>query len=146
MEINVMASTSAKMITASEIKPPITLTPDDYKRLSLLARAAENKMPDVASVLTEELDRAHVLADGHPSKTVRMGSEVRFRDDATGAVQTATLVYPDSADISLRKISVLTPVGAALVGLSAGSSITWETRSGEVRRLTVLEARGPQIA
>lgn len=141
-----MVSTSAKMITASEIKPPITLTPDDYKRLSLLARAAENKMPDVASVLTEELDRAHVLADGHPSKTVRMGSEVRFRDDATGAVQTATLVYPDSADISQRKISVLTPVGAALVGLSAGSSITWETRSGEVRRLTVLEARGPKIA
>lgn len=141
-----MASTSAKMVTASEIKPPITLTPDDYKRLSLLARAAENKMPDVASVLTEELERAHVLADGYPSKTVRMGSEVRFRDDATGAVQTATLVYPDSADISQGKISVLTPVGTALIGLSVGSSITWETRSGEVRRLTVLEARGPQIA
>jgi regulator of nucleoside diphosphate kinase len=103
-------------------------------------------MPDVASVLTEELERAHVLAVGHPSQTVGMGSEVRFRDDATGIVQTATLVYPDSADISQGKISVLTPVGAALVGLSAGSSITWETRSGEIRRLTVLEARGPQIA
>lgn len=141
-----MALTSAKTMPTSEIKPPITLTPDDYKRLSRLARAAENKMPDVASVLAEELERAHVLADGHPSQTVRMGSEVRFRDDTTGTVQTATLVYPDSADISQGKISVLTPVGAALVGLSAGSSITWETRSGETRRLTVLEARGPQIA
>ena len=141
-----MALTSAKTMPTSEIKPPITLTPDDYKRLSRLARAAENKMPDVASVLAEELERAHVLADGHPSQTVRMGSEVRFRDDTTGTVQTATLVYPDSADISQGKISVLTPVGAALVGLNAGSSITWETRSGEIRRLTVLEARGPQIA
>ena len=103
-------------------------------------------MPDVASVLTEELERAHVLADGHPAQTVCMGSEVRFRDDSTGTVQTATLVYPDNADISHRRISVLTPVGAALVGLSAGSSITWETRSGELRRLTVLEVRGPQIA
>lgn len=141
-----MAITSTKTVTCSEIKPPITLTPDDYRRLSLLARAAENKMPDVASVLTGELERAHVLADGHPSQTVRMGSEVRFRDDSTGTVQTATLVYPDSADISQGRISVLTPVGAALVGLRAGSSITWETRSGEIRRLTVLEARGPQIA
>lgn len=141
-----MPSTSTKTIAASEIKPPITLTPDDYKRLSLLARAAETKMPDMASVLAEELERAHVLADGHHSQTVRMGSEVCFRDDATGTVQTATLVYPDGADISQGKISVLTPVGAALVGLSAGSSITWKTRSGEIRRLTVLEAGYPRIA
>ncbi|UWU66156.1 nucleoside diphosphate kinase regulator [Bradyrhizobium sp. NC92] len=141
-----MSTTSANTIMRSEIKPPITLTADDYKRLSLLARAAENKMPDVASVLTEELERAHVLADGHPAQTVCMGSEVRFRDDANGTVRTATLVYPDDADISRRRISVLTPVGAALIGLSAGNSITWETRTGDLRRLTVLEVRGPQIA
>jgi len=130
----------------SEIKPPITLTANDYKRLSLLARAAENKMPDVASVLTEELERAHVLADGHPARTVCMGSEVRFRDDSNGIVRTATLVYPDDADISRRRISVLTPVGAALIGLSAGDSITWETRTGDLRRLTVLEVRVPHSA
>jgi regulator of nucleoside diphosphate kinase len=141
-----MSTTSANTIMRSEIKPPITLTADDYKRLSLLARAAENKMPDVASILTEELERAHVLADGHPAQTVCMGSEVRFRDDSNGTVRTATLVYPDDADISRRRISVLTPVGAALIGLSAGNSITWETRTGDLRRLTVLEVRGPQIA
>ncbi|WP_456779043.1 nucleoside diphosphate kinase regulator [Bradyrhizobium sp. USDA 3315] len=141
-----MSTTSTNTTMRSEIKPPITLTADDYKRLSLLARAAENKMPDVASVLTEELERAHVLADGHPAQTVCMGSEVRFRDDSTGTVRTATLVYPDDADISRRRISVLTPVGAALIGLSAGNSITWETRTGDLRRLTVLEVRGPQIA
>lgn len=141
-----MSTTSNNTIMRSEIKPPITLTADDYKRLSLLARAAENKMPDVASVLTEELERAHVLADGHPAQTVCMGSEVRFRDASNGTVRTATLVYPDDADISRRRISVLTPVGAALIGLSAGNSIAWETRTGDLRRLTVLEVRGPQIA
>lgn len=103
-------------------------------------------MPDVASVLTEELERAHVLADSHPVQTVCMGSEVRFRDDSTGTVRTATLVYPDDADISRRRLSVLTPVGAALIGLNAGNSITWETRTGDLRRLTVLEVRVPQSA
>ncbi|WP_439361510.1 nucleoside diphosphate kinase regulator [Bradyrhizobium sp. DASA03007] len=143
MEKNTMSITSTKTTTRSEIKPPITLTANDYKQLSLLARAAENKMPDVASVLTEELERAHVLADGHPVQTVCMGSEVRFRDDSTGIVRTATLVYPDDADISRRRLSVLTPVGAALIGLNTGNSITWETRTGDLRRLTVLEVRLP---
>ena len=77
-------------------------------------------MPDLISVLTEELERAHVVSDGRPSQTVCMGSDVEFRDDSTGKVQTVTLVYPSDADISQRKISILTPVGTALIGLSAG--------------------------
>ncbi|WP_249141098.1 nucleoside diphosphate kinase regulator [Bradyrhizobium manausense] len=128
-----------------KIKPPITLTVNDYERLSMLARAAENRMPDVSSVLTEELERAHVLADGRPEHTVCMGSEVQFRDDSSGSVQTVTLVYPGDADISQGRISVLTPVGSALIGLSTGNSITWETRTGDLRRLTVLHVREPQL-
>ena len=57
----------------NEIKPPITLTLGDYERLSLLARAVARRMPDLVSVLTEELERAHVLADGHPEQTVAWG-------------------------------------------------------------------------
>ena len=130
----------------NEIKPPITLTVKDYERLSLLARAAAARMPEVASVLSEELERAHVLADARPQQTVCMGSEVEFRDDSTGKVQNVTLVYPGDADISHRKISVLTPVGTALIGLTAGDSITWETRNGDLRQLTVLNVRVPQPA
>ena len=128
-----------------EIKPPITLTVSDYERLSLLARAAATRMPDLVSVLTEELERAHVLADGRPEQTVCMGSEVEFRDDSSGKSQTVTLVYPGDADISRRRISVLTPVGTALIGLSMGDSITFETRTGDLRRLTVLQVREPQL-
>jgi regulator of nucleoside diphosphate kinase len=50
-------------------------------------------------------------------------------------------VYPEEADISRAKVSVLTPVGTALIGLQAKQSITWETPSGEVRQLTVLAVR-----
>jgi regulator of nucleoside diphosphate kinase len=141
--MNTMSMTSNTAIAVSEIKPPITLSAGDYERLSLLARAAAARMPDVASVLAEELERAQVVADGRPDETVCMGSEVEFRDDSTGKVQTVTLVYPGEADIAQRRISVLTPIGAALIGLSAGDSITWETRTGEPRRLTVLAVREP---
>lgn len=131
---------------SGEIRPRITLTANDYERLSLLARAAASRMPDVSSVLTEELERAHVLDERRLEQTVCMGSEVEFRDDSTGKIQTVTLVYPGDADISQRRISVLTPVGTALIGLSAGDSITWETRSGDVKRLTVLRVGEPRLA
>jgi regulator of nucleoside diphosphate kinase len=131
---------------SGEIKPRVTLTAGDYERLSLLARAAACRMPDLAAVLSEELERAHVLAHGRPEATVCMGSEVEFRDDTTGRIQSVTLVYPGDADISRRKISVLTPVGTALIGLGAGDSITWEARNGELRQLTVLQVREPRPA
>jgi len=127
-------------------KPPITLSAADYERLSQLARAASNAMPDLVPVLIEELDRAHVVTDGHPERTVCMGAEVAFRDDSTGKVETVTLVYPGDADISRRRISVMTPIGTALIGLGIGDSIPWETRSGERRLLTVLDVRAPAPA
>ena len=126
----------------SRAHPRITLSADDYERLSALAHIARNKMPDLAADLAEELGRAQILAKGkHPKHIVRMNSEVEFRDNTTGKVRKVVLVYPEEADISRDKISVLTPVGTALIGLQAGQSITWETPSGEVRQLTVLAVR-----
>jgi regulator of nucleoside diphosphate kinase len=123
-------------------KPRITLTAHDHERLSQLARAAAHTMPDVAAELTEELDRARVLAVGrHPVDVVCMGGEVVYRDDTTGKVQTVTLVYPNEADIAKGRVSVLTPVGTALIGLAVGKSINWKTRTGDLKRLTVLQVR-----
>lgn len=128
-----------------EVRPRRTLGPSDYERLSMLVRAAANTMPDVASSLADELDRAHVLADSHPAQTVHMGGEVEFRDESTGRIQTVTLVYPEEADITNKRVSVLTPIGTALIGLHAGDSITWETRVGNLRALTVLRVCEPQF-
>lgn len=129
----------------SERKPRIVLTAQDHERLSILARTTNGAVQDAAAVLTSELDRAHVLAKGrHPEHTVFMGCEVEFRDDTTDKVQTVTLVYPGEADISQGKISVLTPIGAALIGMRVGHSITWETRAGDLKRLTVIDVREPK--
>jgi regulator of nucleoside diphosphate kinase len=137
-----MMSMKSKATTLNgAVKARITLTAVDYERLSQLARAAANAMPDQVAVLTEELARAEVVADGLLEQTVRMGSEVTFRDDSTGKIETMTLVYPGEADIARQRISVMTPVGTALIGLGIGDSITWATRSGEIRLLTVLDVR-----
>lgn len=125
-------------------KPRITLTDVDHAKLSQLAGAAANTFPDVAAELSDELARARILAKGKQlADTVRMGSEVVYRDESTGRTTTVTLVYPQDADIAQGKISILTPIGTALIGLSVGQSINWTTRSGEVRRLTVQSVREP---
>ena len=113
------------MHTASRAKPNIILSAEDYERLSALAHAARKRMPVLAEELADEIARAHVLANGeHPQHIVCMNSKVEFRDDTTGKVQMVTLVYPDQADISQGKVSVLTPVGTALIGLRTWDSIT----------------------
>lgn len=127
-------------VEMTRLKPQIILSTEDFVSLSALARAAMNKMPELAEGLSEELERADIVDNGEqPQQVVCMGCEVEFRDDTTGKSQKVTLVYPAQADISQGKISVLTPVGTALIGLRAGHSITWDTRTGETRRLTVLK-------
>jgi regulator of nucleoside diphosphate kinase len=122
--------------------PQIALSMEDHRQLSALARAAENTMPDLAAELAEEVARARVLTAGERGDGfVGMNDEVEFRDDVTGTVRRVTLVYPQHADIALGRISVMTPVGAALIGLPRGGSIAWETPSGEQRQLTVLDIR-----
>jgi regulator of nucleoside diphosphate kinase len=136
---------SIENVTPRRIRPSIVLSADDYERLSVLAHAARKHMPDLADELADEVGRARVLAKGEqPQRVVCMNSEVEFRDDTTGKIQRVTLVYPEHADISHRKISVLTPVGTALIGLEEDSSITWKTPNGDVRQLTVLSIRNPQ--
>ena len=123
-------------------KPPITVSREDYVKLSSLVRAAMNRTPDLADGLSEELERAQIVDDARlPVRAVCMGSEVEFRDETTGKTHSVTLVYPAQADIVHGKVSVLTPVGTALIGLRAGQSISWNTRAGETRRLTVLRVK-----
>lgn len=125
-------------------EPPVILDAAWIERLHGLASAAMQRSPDVADRLLQEIDRATVLPSGEvPATVVNIGSRVTFRDETTGREQTVTLVLPENADIAERRASVLTPIGAALIGLSEGSSITWEGRDGETRRLTVSRVRAP---
>lgn len=129
---------------ARRLAPRITLSRDDYERLSALVKSAMISAPDVAEILAGEIARAHVLAAGRcPQDVVSMNSEVAFRDEKTGRIQTMRLVYPPESDVSKGRLSVLTPVGAALIGVRVGESISWETPAGEVRTLTVLSVKDP---
>jgi regulator of nucleoside diphosphate kinase len=137
-------SSSSNPSGGSLQKPEIAIPEEDLDRLSGLAAAAFAKTPDVAEYLESEIERAKILPRGASSEhVVRMGGRAVYRDETTGAIHDITLVYPHEADIEQGRVSVLTPVGAALLGLRPGQSIHWTTRSGETRRLTILV--GPDL-
>jgi regulator of nucleoside diphosphate kinase len=120
--------------------PSIMITMDDMRRLSLLANSSMTRFPRIAHFLARELDRANVVPGEVDLRgVVRMGSQVTYRDEKTGRVRKVTLVYPHEADIDLNRISVLTPVGAALIGLSVGQTIEFQTPTREKRSLTVMD-------
>ena len=121
--------------------PNIVVSNADYERLTDLATASLERLPEVATELLDEMDRAKIVSVGSvPANVVRMGSTVTFRSD-DGRELTETLVYPVDEDSDAHKISVMTPVGAALIGLAEGQSISWTARDGRSHRLTVEKVR-----
>lgn len=124
-------------------KPKIAIGRSDYERLLNLATAADDRLAAVADELMTELDRATIVADERVGdNVVRMGSQARYSTES-GDARTVTLVYPGNADISEGRISVLTPIGVALIGLSVGSSINWRARDGRLHQMTVLSVVPP---
>jgi len=123
-------------------QPHLLVSADDYDRLMELARSTAARYPaDDVQQLLDELHRADIVPpDWMPQGIVAMNSYVEFRNDCTGSIRRVQLVYPYSANISQGRISVLSPVGAALIGLAEGQTIGWDTRNGQSRQLTVLRA------
>nr|PZN85982.1 MAG: nucleoside diphosphate kinase regulator [Pseudomonadota bacterium] len=121
--------------------PEIVVSQVDQQRLTVLAMDALNRAPDVATELIAEMERARVVEEVPPS-VVQMGSIVTYRDDENRE-RRVQLVFPGQADIGAGKISILTPIGTALIGLSEGQSIAWTARDGKVRHLTVLKVENP---
>jgi regulator of nucleoside diphosphate kinase len=136
-----------KNIAHNNPKPPLVIDAADFDRLASLADAALARNVEVAENLLAELDRASVVPAAElPPDTIGMRSDVEFRDNDSGRVQRVQLVFPNEADIAAGRISVLTPIGTALIGLRTGQTIAWTTRGGDVRSLTVLEVGGRQAA
>jgi regulator of nucleoside diphosphate kinase len=90
--------------------------------------------------LAEELEHAAVVpSEGIPEDVVTIGSRVVFVDETTGRQRYVRIVDPMHADLAQLEISVLAPVGAALLGLPVGGSIDWQFPDGKTRRLRVKE-------
>jgi regulator of nucleoside diphosphate kinase len=109
----------------------LIITDRDFHRVAALRPGGQ---------LEEDLERATVVPSAAvPATVVTMHSRVRYFDERTGERREIQIVYPEQADIAKGKISVLAPVGAALLGLSVGQAIRWGFPGGEIRRLQVEE-------
>lgn len=111
----------------------IAITQYDFERLEKLVdrlRSRDN-LPSIANALEEELDRAEIL-DPHavPPDVVTMNSEATVRDLGTGDVETLRVVFPAAAAPRKGAISVLAPLGLALLGARAGEDVTWDMPGG----------------
>ncbi len=132
-------------VARASSRPAIRLSEADLETLSDLAVAVEARLPDVSAMLLREIERATVLpVERMAPDIVRMGSTVEFVDDGTGRRRSGTLVYPAQADIEADRISILTPIGAGLIGLREGQSIAWPDREGETHVLHIVKVTQPK--
>lgn len=126
----------------AQVSPLVTIIDADFDRLDALALAAESAGHPVADFLAAELERAVVRpAEEIEPNVVRMNSRVAFRIGTRREVEVRTLVYPDEyARRSDRDdcISIMTPLGAALIGLRVGTSMSYEAANSARQRVTVV--------
>lgn len=130
----------------NEEAPPLIIDEADYDYLYRLAESAAEETPDVGDYLLEEVSRARLLpSDEMPSDVVRFGAWVTYQDLASGEERRVQLVYPKQADASHARISVVSPLGAALIGLSVGQTISWHVPQRVERRLKVVDVKADSL-
>jgi regulator of nucleoside diphosphate kinase len=118
-------------------KPTIYVTDKDLEQLIELSEATPS---ETARLLEDELFRANIVAQKDiPNDVVTMNSLVRFADLETDELREISLVFPQNQDAHSNRVSVLSPVGAALLGLRVGESISWPMLKGKTKKLFVKE-------
>jgi regulator of nucleoside diphosphate kinase len=119
--------------------PPIIMSSVDQDRLERLLSSKNYRQLPGVDALEREINRATVVEPTQvPPDVVTMNSTIRFVDDVSASEFTLTLVYPKDAGPADR-ISILAPVGSALLGLSVGQSIVWRVPGGRELNVRVLE-------
>ena len=123
-------------------KNPVLLCEEDFRLLKqLVGISLVNDNEEMT--LAYELSRAIVVKDNAlPPHTVRLNSKVRVQDMASKKITDLTIVMPPHADIKQKKISILTPMAAALIGFRKGDEIEWKMPSG-MKKYNVLEVTDP---
>lgn len=126
-------------------RPPIHLLASESDLVAGLALRTEDRQPVVAAMLLEEIERAELhdpetMPDGH----VRLGSTVAFVDERTKQLREVEIVLPANANIAEGRVSILTPMGAALYGLAEGYSISWPDLQGNARPIRIVRVVQPE--
>ena len=135
------------MPTNSGLPPSIIVSSHDLARLDAMLESPAHARNPAAVTLGDELNRAQIVEpDQVPAGTVTMHATVQCEDELTGDVHTLTLVYPHEANVDLGRVSVLAPVGTALLGLTIGQSIDWNAPGGRKLRLRVSQVDSPALS
>ena len=123
---------------------PIYITQDDYSKLRLLlATALHSNANGALQKLREELDRAAVIdPTAIPAGIVTLESTVEFEDLGTSEIEEYTITFPDRANVEEKRLSILAPIGTALIGCRVGDLVQWSTPGG-VRQLKVRRVTPP---
>ena len=121
-------------------RPTVHMIDSEADGLADLAISVRERLPQVSELLLEEVSRANIYSpEKIPGDVVIMNSFVEFMDGSSGTTRSVQLVFPQDADISNGRVSILTPVGAGLIGLRQGQSILWPDREGKERKLTIVK-------
>jgi len=124
----------------TETRPVLILSSLDLQRLERLLESQPADTRAAHAALIEELERATVVEPGAvPPTVVTMNSTVRFGTEPDGKEFERTLVYPTGVDGSAEKVSVLAPIGSAMLGLSVGDSIEWPAPRGGTMTVRIME-------
>ena len=124
---------------AGNARPQIHLLASESDLVADLALRAEHQQPAVAAMLLGEIDRAELHEpETLPEDAVRLGSDVDFVDEKTCQLRKVRLVVPALANIAEGRISILTPMGAALYGLRTNDSIDWPDLDGKSRKIRIV--------
>lgn len=119
-----------------QAQPSLLITQRDYEKLSSLLSGIRSNSTEL---LEEELNRAQIIsANDIPKDVVTMNSKVSFMDLDSEKEWTVSLVYPHAANVEEDRISILAPVGVALIGLKVGQEINWPLPNGRAKRLKVI--------
>lgn len=131
-------------VPAGGVRPPIHLIDSESDMVGDIALRAENRLPVVSAMLLTEIERAELHSrETLPADVVCLGADVDFLDEGSGQRRTVQLVLPADADIAEGRISILTPMGAGLFGLSTGQTIDWPDLEGREHRIRILAVRQP---
>lgn len=125
-------------------RPQIHLLASESDLVADLALKTEYRQPVVAAMLLEEIERAELHGlETMPLGHVKLNSRVTFVDEKSGQARTMQLVLPAEASVAEGRISILTPMGAALYGLAGGACIDWPDLDGHERRIRILRVEQP---
>ncbi|TDG36065.1 transcription elongation factor GreAB [Pedobacter changchengzhani] len=120
---------------------PVIVTESDYNLLKPFF--SKISKPDEAMSLSSELSRAVVIKDdAFPKNAIRLNSKIKIVEETTGEAMEIIIVLPQYADIKQKKISILTPIAAALIGFREGEVVKWKVPAG-LKQFKITEVIAP---